>query len=845
MKRAWSLVLSVGASACAPARPALEPAAPPAEEVRAPTPAAPLARLRLGPVADGAVGPLVVDEGERTAMLLAQPIGEGRFRVTLAIEGEGPALVRTIAETSQTPRGFALALGERGGVAAWIEGERRNATVSAVVLNPEGAPLAPARRLPQGRVEPYWVAVRVDGAQRRVVVAEQDATGALLRVRTLGDDGEPTAAPTTLARGAAAWATHAEIPLAVVRAAGREARLEAFDPSAREPLVAAGRVEGVSLTAVRRLDVAGVGAGRVYAVSVHEPRREVIFLREGAGGALLVAGRTDGQVVAADVTGAPARFLVAKAFPSSERGADLALVRVEATRVDERTLPERVSDPRAGGLPPSLAAEPGGAVVVALGADNERPAVLRVGASGAVDESPLESGVGSVWNARLRAGIVRVTRFEARGAGVDLVDGPLVTGAARSLGKATPRVDGVVTYLPTSTGRVASALLGDTSFALRLEPASAEPADGDLNAESLRLTAIAERAPAVDDRLSDRAQPTGSIHLAAARAPEAAIVATWTAREKGVQQGHALVLDARACSVQACALPAGAWPLPRRKHRQITKAGGDVTEIALVPTPEGYVGAWIEQSGREAAVVAATYDRNLERTSRLERVSAAGSLATDLAVAVRGASAWVGWIEGKGGTAADPRAVPTVARVAVHDARVELKPQALTTSDGLGGALALAPHESGLLVGFVEREGSAAARVADEAEGTHAFFTLLVVDDRGAPTGDAYQRGADGEGVPCDLALTSTTFALERCRPGAFSLEFGSLTATKDGGVRADAPRTVARGLRPATQDRPLAIDDRRVLWLQNDEAGNPWLRGFPLGAPAAVRRAAEAADQK
>jgi hypothetical protein len=175
---------------------------------------------------------------------------------------------------------------------------------------------------------------------------------------------------------------------------------------------------------------------------------------------------------------------------------------------------------------------------------------------------------------------------------------------------------------------------------------------------------------------------------------------------------------------------------------------------------------------------------------------------------------------------------------------VELKPQALTRTDGLGGALAIAAHDAGVLVGFVEREGSAAARSADEAEGTDAFLTILLVDERGAPVGDGYQRGADGEGVPCDLALAPGTFALERCRPGAFTLEVGALDASREG-VRAESPRTIVRGLRPATQDRPLAIDGRRLLWLQNDEAGNPWLRGFPLGAPASPKGPAEQGAQK
>jgi hypothetical protein len=307
---------------------------------------------------------------------------------------------------------------------------------------------------------------------------------------------------------------------------------------------------------------------------------------------------------------------------------------------------------------------------------------------------------------------------------------------------------------------------------------------------------------------------------------------SWLARERGVQQAHALVLDANACKMQSCDRSSSPWPLARKKHRQITKAGGDVTEVLLVPTPEGYLGAWIEQSGREAVVVAATYDGALERTSKFERISAPGSLATDLVATVRGNAAWLGWIEGKGARADEPRAVPTLARVAVHDARLEVKPRPLTprAGEGLAGALAVASHEHGLVVGFLEREGLEAARRADEAEESPAFLTLQLVDDRGEPVGDPVQRGGDGEGTPCDLALSPATFALERCRPAAFTLEIAALVVTKEG-VALAHERTVTRGLRPATQDRPLAVDDRRVLWLQNDEAGNPWLRSLPLVA--------------
>ena len=90
--------------------------------------------------------------------------------------------------------------------AAWIEGDKR-ATVVAVSLAPDGSALGTPRVLPQGRVEPYWVATRLVDGRRVVLVAEQDAVGATIRARVLADDGSPTSAPITLARRALAWAT--------------------------------------------------------------------------------------------------------------------------------------------------------------------------------------------------------------------------------------------------------------------------------------------------------------------------------------------------------------------------------------------------------------------------------------------------------------------------------------------------------------------------------------------------------------------------------------------------------------------------------------------------------------
>ena len=834
MRTLAALATTLLLAACVPERPA---AMPTEATERATTTVAPAsrvssARLRLGPVIDGSIGPLVVDDGERTALVMATPLGDGRYRIDLAMEGEGPTLVRTLAETLQPPRGFSLAISRSGGLLAWLEGAKRSAVVATVALAGDGSPVAGTRRMPQGRVEPYWVAARVEDGRRALIVAEQDASGAVLRVRAVGDDGEPLAAPVSVAKRAVAWATNADLPLVAIREDGGALRLEAFTLDARggARVTAAVRIDGVPARAVKRLDVSGRAGERVVAVTVTEPAHEVQIFRAKEA-VFRRLGRVEGRVVAVDESAEGPALLVASGFPSREGVADVTLVRATGEALRESVLPASVSIAGEGIVPPAVASLGAEGVAVTQGTDESHASFVRIDDDGAVTRATDALAAGPGWNLRTRNGTLRMTRFEARGAGVDVVDGkPEGDEMVREIPDAKHVETGVVALFPTATARIAAASLGGRTYAVRLEPSVEAPKDDDLHAESLRLIALTERGPSVDDRVSDRAQPTGTIGVAARSGGEPSLAVTWLARERGVQQAHALVLDGRMCKLQPCDANEAPWPLTRKRHRQITKAGGDVTEVVLVPTSEGYLGAWIEQSGREAVVVAATYDGALERTSKFERVSAPGSLATDLVATLRGGGVWLGWIEGKGARVEEPRAVPTLARVAMHDARIEVKARSVSrrADEGLAGALAIANHEHGLLVGFLEREGIEAARRADEAEEAPAFLTLQLVDERGEIVGEAVQRGGDGEGVPCDLAMSSTTFALERCRPAAFTLEASSIVVTK-GGVSLTEARTLTRGLRPATQDRPLAVDDRRVLWLQNDEAGNSWIRSFPL----------------
>ena len=787
--------------------------------------------LHVGPIADGAIGPCVVDDGERTAMLLAQPKGNGAYRMDLAVETVGAPQVRTIADTLQPPRGFALALTAQGGVAVWIEGDKR-ATVVAVALSADGAALGAPRILPQGRVEPYWVAARMVEGRRVVIIAEQDAAGATIRARSLSDDGTPVSAPVTLAKRAVAWTSTRDIPLVLIREDGGNTKLEVLDVDGRGvgKAIASARLDGVSPRAVSRVDASGVGADLSIAVTVSEPANSVVVYRATSPNASKL-GTLDGRVLAAARDGSAPAFLLAKTFPSVDGQDDLSLAVVDEGAVNERILPEHLvsSGARGESVPSSVVRRSDGGVVLALANETERPTVFFIEGSGAVSRASSPSGVGQGWNVRTRGDVLRLTRFENHGAGVDLVDGPFALGEREAQEPTRDAATDARTHFQTVSSRIASTSVGNTSYALRLESAGDTAKDGDMNAQSLRLVAVRDRVVTKDDRLTDRAQPTGSIHVAASKGAEPAIVTSWLARELGVQQGHALVLDAGAKTSPNDAR-AEAWPLVRKRHRQMTKAAGDVTEFALVPTAEGFVGAWIEQSGRDAAVVAASFDKNLERTSRFERVSVAGSQASDLVATSRGAGVWVAWIEGKGATTDAPKAVPTVARLAAHDARPELKPQALTAGDGLAGAIALASHDEGIVAVYIDREDAGAARVADEAEAGAAFLTVLLLDERGVPVGEPVQRGVDREGIPCDVALSSRVLALERCRPAAFSLELMPLSVTK-AGVSLDETQLISRGLRPATQDRPLSIDDERVLWLQNDEAGNPWLRSFPLTA--------------
>ncbi len=837
-------LLLVGLSACAPPKLIDSPANIHASE------AAPVALaddpslgpvLRMGPVLDGAVGPVVVDDGARTAMLLAQPkpgAANGEFRVELGVETAGATVVRGIGDTLQPPRGLALALSPAAGLALWIEGTKR-AVVVAVALGPDGTAMGLPRILPQGRsAPPYWVAAKVAEGQRVAFVAEQDAGGAVMRARLLGDDGAPSTPPVTLAKKAVAWAVTPSASLVVIREDGGYPVLEAVDVDGKgaPQVLASARVEGVAVRSVSRIDVSGRGAAELVAVTLSAPSAEVlVFRKQGAG--FVRVERLEGRVVAGASSAEYAGFLLAKAFPSAEGAVDLVALTCEGGAMVEHALPESAGAGEA--TPASLTIGDQGDVMVADGRETSKPMVLRVSSSGGAQRQRSATGLSQAWNLRWRGGELRLTRFEAKGSAAFLTDGPMVFGAAEEAVLPAPSAREVQTHFRAPTPRIAAASLEHTTYVLRLEQLSEVSQGDDVNAQSLRLVALRAGGDGgrgevtKDDRLTDRAQPMGSIHVTTAKGDPRVIAATWLAREKGVQQGHGILLSAESCkgpTATGCAGRADAWPLPRRRHRQLTKAAGDVTELVLAPTGEGYVAAWIEQIGQESAVIAATYDPGFERTSRFERVSAAGSQASDLAATVRGSGVWLAWIDAKGSSSAATKAVPTVARVGAHDARVELKSTGVSRGDGLAGALGIANHENGILVVYIEREDDGAARVADDAGVGAAYLTMALVNDRGETVGDPVNLASDGEGVLCDVALSPTTLAVERCRPAAFSLETAQVHASKEG-VRLGPVVSVTRGLRPATQDRPLAIDHQRLLWLQNDEAGNPWLRSLPLRA--------------
>ncbi len=203
------------------------------------------------------------------------------------------------------------------------------------------------------------------------------------------------------------------------------------------------------------------------------------------------------------------------------------------------------------------------------------------------------------------------------------------------------RVTGVVTVasgLPYID--VATASSGDSTLVATLTTASDAPIKGDKlkgRAAVISVRPFDHQGQALGPPLmvTQRAQPVGGVAIAAGGRPEDGAIVVWVARDDGDPQVHIGHVDHRG---------------KRTQEIQLTTTKGDASDVAAAWTGDGWLVAWVDMRDGNGEVYATKVDRDLNRMAREERITNAPGDAGDVALVVRGDTAWLAW--------ADPRESP-------------------------------------------------------------------------------------------------------------------------------------------------------------------------------------------
>jgi hypothetical protein len=248
--------------------------------------------------------------------------------------------------------------------------------------------------------------------------------------------------------------------------------------------------------------------------------------------------------------------------------------------------------------------------------------------------------------------------------------------------------------------------------------------------------------------ITSRALPLGGFALAAGSEPDDGGAAAWVALEDGDPHVVIAHLDAQG---------------KKTRELRVTPEATSASSVALAWTGDGWLVAWSESHDGAGDVVVTKVDRNLHRAGHEERVRHAPGDASDIALAVYGAVAWIAW--------SDPR---DNAREGAGDIFVTtLHPSDATRAGEETRVLATARHSrspqlaplkaGGALVAWIEDaptglEGASAAvaarlDIAGRVLGSPAEIALAA---SGRPTSIAFVPGATDETAEAVIARAGT-----------------------------------------------------------------------------------------
>src|SRR5439155_22295323 len=122
---------------------------------------------------------------------------------------------------------------------------------------------------------------------------------------------------------------------------------------------------------------------------------------------------------------------------------------------------------------------------------------------------------------------------------------------------------------------------------------------------------------------SKRALPIGGTSIAAA--DDGAAIA-WIGRDAGDPQVHVTRLDKSG---------------KKTSESQVTTAKGDASDVAIGAVDGGWIVAWADARDGNGEVYAARLDKNLVKVGAEQRITNGPGDATELAMLVTGARAWL------------------------------------------------------------------------------------------------------------------------------------------------------------------------------------------------------------
>ena len=646
--------------------PAAADTAPPSVPSRA---IATLGGKSIGPfTARGAGGAAIAtwiandDAGARR--LFALPIGAGTNEKT-----EGWSLSTVPAETTAL---VVRAAGDRAGFfAAWSAILDRGEVLAVLSLGADGSAKGTVVDVARTNDHVVWLEIVPTPRGALCVWAEETRDGeANILAVALEADGKMRGLPTRVAHGASGWQAVAAgdgAGIAVVsppdakktktKAKGGALSWVRIDADAR--VVGAPTPIATAPTVSGDVDVVAAGGGYVFAWTDRTGEDAEVELAS-----IDATGRVQGPKRAMDSVGGGTLAALATGKAGVVLAWDEAMRKSQASRrmhVAKIALGALAAEeiaviaPQGRGAPEIAPTDAGFAMLFPAVVCAQSPCVpagiaptfVRFDAQGsAVETQPIRVGdkhdpAAVAW--ALDCAGDRCTALAALGATptpVSVVDlAPRATPFHPPVVPPRPAGAPRVTALKTLAGgeplaEVAAARVGDGALVATITSAVEDDDDKKKKGATVQVRELdangdTKGAPFV---VTTRARTSGGVAIASGDAPEDGAVVAWTAKDGAHNQVHVTKLNAKG---------------RRTNEVQLTSSKGGASDVAIAWAGGGWMVAWVDQRDGNGEVYAARLDKDLNRTSKEERITNAQGDAGDVALLVQGERTYLAW--------ADPR----------------------------------------------------------------------------------------------------------------------------------------------------------------------------------------------